>query len=204
MHMVGTVFIAAFGVTMALVLGLGFIFLRYQRIKHHYGLMQAAVDKGISTLPGGLPAWLVSLRQGVLVTVLGAGLVGVGGVLLSTVESMTLPPEVAAASQPAGVNQMPPPPPQGEFGRPGDGPQDGPPDGPRDGPPPRGGPGMSDRRPPEMRFPPREPPVVELWHWKQTQHRAGLLSVCVGGILVLLGLTRILFSRMERRYLSQP
>jgi ferric-dicitrate binding protein FerR (iron transport regulator) len=68
----------------------------------------------------------------------------------------------------------------------------------------RGGMDQGDRpRPPgEERRPPQNP-AMERWHRVQTQKLMGLLAICAGTILALLGLVRISFSRMERQYTTE-
>jgi len=53
-----------------------------------------------------------------------------------------------------------------------------------------------ERRPPQN-------PAMERWHHVQTQKLTGLVAICSGAILALLGLVRIAFSRMERQYTSE-
>ena len=45
---------------------------------------------------------------------------------------------------------------------------------------------------------------MERWHRIQTQRTIGLVAICAGSILTLLGLVRIAFARMERRYSTEP
>jgi hypothetical protein len=55
---------------------------------------------------------------------------------------------------------------------------------------------------PAATFPPAPPPpgVMERLNREQAQHLIGLIAICVGGILTLLGIVRITFARIERRY----
>jgi hypothetical protein len=41
---------------------------------------------------------------------------------------------------------------------------------------------------------------MERWHHIQTQRTAGIVILCAGGILALLGLVRIAFAALERKY----
>lgn len=188
----------AFGITAAIVLSGGMILLRYQRDRYQFQLLHAALDKGITALPGAVPPWLLSLRQGVLTLVLGLGLIGSGAAL--HIAAGTINDLPAAASQPSGPPERfrPPPPRDGPpdarpDGRPG---PNGPPNGPPLGPP-NGGPQDPDRPPPPS-------PQMQRWHRIETQRLTGLIAICSGIILGLLGLVRIGFSRTERKYTLTP
>lgn len=111
------IFAGSLGATAALLLIGGTLFLRGQRNRQQFILMQTALEKGITSFPGQAPFWLVSLRQGVITITLGIALIIVGAGAWgvgSTVEK----PTAALASEP------PPPPPP-------------PLDGPERRPPPR-------------------------------------------------------------------
>src|SRR5437870_1919772 len=73
--------ITGFGITAAALLVGGGLLLRYRRDRHHFLLMKAAIDKGITTFPGAVPGWIISLRVGVLTTALGVGLMIAGIVM---------------------------------------------------------------------------------------------------------------------------
>ncbi len=185
--------IAAFGITAAILLIGGAILLRYQRDRQHFLLMKAALDKGINSFPGMVPGWLISLRIGALCLILGLGLMGGGIAFYNAASFIDEPPVQSAVSAPpgyrsAGDTSDAPPPPPPPRGNPGSRPDDGrpPPPGP---PPPRPG---------------SQSPAMERWHLIQTQHTIGLIAICVGAILALLGLVRIAFARIERRYTSDP
>jgi hypothetical protein len=170
----------SFGVAAALLLVGGSILLRYQRDRHHFILTQAALEKGLTALPNGLPVWVVSLRQGILVMVLGIGLLaaGAGTCILAT----TLPGPPAAATRPV---RLPP-----GYDNVTAQPQPAParPDGPA-GPPPEG---------------PHFMPNPEMDHWQRMQNiqLGGVVTLAVGGIVFLLGLVRILFAGAEKKYLN--
>ncbi|MCX5662568.1 MAG: hypothetical protein NTW19_23045 [Planctomycetota bacterium] len=72
-------FAAAFGAIAALLLIGGPVILAWQRNRQQYDLMRAAMERGITRFAEGPPLWLVSLRQGLLITTLGVGLLIVGG-----------------------------------------------------------------------------------------------------------------------------
>jgi hypothetical protein len=44
---------------------------------------------------------------------------------------------------------------------------------------------------------------MERWHWAQAQQTVGLVSAGVGMVLMLLGLVRIGFARIEQHYVSE-
>jgi len=115
------VFAGALGATAALLMVGGTIFLRGQRNRQQFALMQAALEKGITSFPGQPPFWLLSLRQGVTTITLGIALIVVGAGAWSVGHSVEQPTALLASEPP------PPPEPQG-------GPQGGP-EGRR--PPPR-------------------------------------------------------------------
>ncbi|HVX84352.1 MAG TPA: hypothetical protein VH253_06005 [Phycisphaerae bacterium] len=191
----------AFGIVAAVVIAGGAIVLRYQRDRYQFQLLHAALDKGITTLPGSIPPWLLSLRQGVLTLVLGVGLVGAGAALHVAARHIPEAPQPATRGAPPG----------GLTGGPGGGgaaleggPGDFRPRPPRPGdaegfpPPPNGR--LGGENPPPPQNPPRPDPATERWHRIQTQQLAGVVSVCAGTILALLGVVRIAFARSERRY----
>jgi hypothetical protein len=171
----------AFGITAAIVLSGGMILLRYQRDRYQFQLLHAALEKGITALPGAAPPWLLSLRQGVLTLVLGLGLIGSGAALHFAAGAIKDLP--ANATMPGAQ------PPPRDFRPP---PRDGPPGG-RPVGPPNGGPQDPDRPPPPS-------PQMQRWHRIETQRLTGLIAICSGVILTLLGLVRIAFSRTERKY----
>jgi hypothetical protein len=90
--------------------------------------------------------------------------------------------------------RMFPPPPHDRMGLPLDG-------GGRDRqPPPQAGP--RDGRP-SMAMeipPPRQSPAIERLHDVQSRRLWGLVSTSAGAILILLGLVRIAFSFLEKKY----
>jgi hypothetical protein len=173
----------AFGITSAIVLAGGIILLRYQRDRYQFQLLHAALDKGITSLPNSVPAWLLSLRQGVLTLVLGLGLVGSGAALHFAARHILEIP--ASATMP---DRAPRPP------------RNGPPDAHFPGPPgppaPPGAPGG----PQDPDRPPPPSPEMQRWHRIETQRLTGLIALCCGIILALLGLVRIAFARTERKY----
>jgi hypothetical protein len=187
--MIWEILIGSFGVAGAILLVGGTIYLRIQRDKQQYQLMQTALDKGITTMPGMIPGWLISLRQGMLALVLGLGVACSGIALVAMASSIDQIPAGAFAGPPGPDGrdgQSPPAPPGQPF--------------------PDAGPGMDgqsrlnppgpDRRPPQN-------PAMERWHRVQTQKLTGLVAICSGAILAMLGLVRIAFSRMERQYTSE-
>jgi hypothetical protein len=199
--MIWQIAIGSFGVAAAILLVGGWVLLRYQRDRQHFQLMQAALDRGVTSMPGMVAGWVVSLRQGFLALMLGLGLVGAGLALDRTADRIEPAPVLPTTTAPARpMDDRPFPPPPGPMGRRegGDPMRDGPP-GMRDGPPRDGQRmGMPDGPPP-----PRWNPAMERWQSVKTQKQAGLVTMCAGGILALLGLVRIAFSRLERKYVSE-
>jgi hypothetical protein len=183
--MIWEIVFGSFGVAGAVVLVGGWILLRFYRDRQQFHLMQTALEKGITALPGGVPGWVISLRQGVLAFVLGAG-VAVSGVVLAVSAAHI---EEIPASVTAHFEQV-----VAAHGMDIHGQNDGPPQSPHGegGPEDRGGPGRGDHPLPD--------PTLERWHRVQTQQLIGLLAMCAGGIVALLGVVRMSFARIERRY----
>jgi len=46
-------------------------------------------------------------------------------------------------------------------------------------------------------------PAMERWHRVESQKLAGIVAMSTGAILALLGLVRIAFARMERKYAAE-
>src|SRR5665213_2284921 len=110
--------------------------------------MQSALERGVTSLPGGPPLWLISLRQGVMMLVLGAGLVLAGGGIHHVARGVEMPAVFARAP---GLDAPPAP---TELA----GPRDERPGQGREFDQYRGG-----LRPP----PPRQDPPLERWHRAQ-------------------------------------
>ena len=185
------VFAGALGGTAAVLLIGGSIFLRGQRNRHQFTLMQAALEKGITAFPGQPPFWLLSLRQGITTIALGIALIIVGTGAWAIGHSVERP-DAAIASEPK------PPPPQ--FQGP-DGPGPGFPPGfeGREGPAGPGGPGG-----PEGRRPPQRNPLIEQWQRAQMEETVGQIALGCGIVLLLLGGTRTAFAKTERQYGQTP
>ncbi len=157
-----------FGVTAALLLLGGGIVLRLHRANLHFKLAQTAMDKGLPPIAiGGPPAWLVSLRQSVLVLAAGIGLALAGGGVTFWASHVPMP-----LGMPTTAPAVEPPPPVAEG--------HGPPR-PHD-PPPR--PSNAQRR----------------WDQAQDALFLGLGGMAGGGVLALLGVVRIAFAVVEKRY----
>jgi len=161
--------ITACAVAAAILLIGGAILIRLQRDRHHFRLMQMALERGITAFPGVPPGWLISLRIGCLVLVLGIGLV-IAGLLLCPPISTSGPIAIGGATAPA------PPPPPSIAG---------------------------DPRSASPQTPPPPNPEMEHQHRIENQHLAGLVCIGAGVILSLLGIVRILFARLERRYAQE-
>jgi len=166
-----------FAITAAALIVGGGILLRYQRDRHHFLLMKAAIEKGITAFPGATPGWLISLRVGTLSLVMGIGLLVVGiflhihtsDVVVTGGANTPLPPGYVSPEN--GVRRPPP-------AAPANGPQS-------DAPPP----------PPS--------PEMERQHRIENQELVGKVAFCAGIILMMLGTVRILFSRLERKYVGE-
>jgi hypothetical protein len=169
------VFAGALGATAALLLIGGALYLRGQRNRQQFILMQTALEKGITSFPGQPPFWLLSLRQGVTTITLGIALIIVGAGAWAIGHSVEQPTAI--------INKEPPPPQM-------DGPREGPPEGPQQGP--------------EGRRPPPRNPIVEQWLRAQMEETLGQIAVGCGVILLLLGIARTGFARTERRYANPP
>jgi hypothetical protein len=176
---IGPAFAAGFGALAALLLIGGGVLLRWQRTRLQFSLMQTALERGTTPLPG-IPLWLLSFRQGMMILVLGVGLFVVGGSVHNASENVPMPTAAELAQTPP----RPGPPEMGDNDRP-------------PGPPMRG--------PDEHRFDhqpphPNESPAVEQWHRAQDQKALGNLAIACGFILALLGFVRIIFAFAERKY----
>ena len=86
------IWVSSFGVTTAILVIGGYVLLQWQRNRHRYQLMQAAVERGITEFPNTPPYWLVSMRQGVAILALGVGLLIVGGAAYALTQGVQ-PPE---------------------------------------------------------------------------------------------------------------
>ncbi len=164
--MIWQVAAGSFGVTAAVLLVLGWVALRYHRDRRQFQLMQAALEKGVTNIPGAVPGWLISLRQGVLSLVLGIGVVVAGAALHASASRIDPIPANVGFHPPSRPAQNAGNPPPEEMDQhpfpPGEEPA---------GPRPPGG--------PEPRDP--QDPVMERWHRVQTQTLIGLLAICAGG-----------------------
>jgi hypothetical protein len=174
--------LAFFSIAAAVLVVGGAIFLRFQRDRYHFLLMKAALEKGITAFPESVPAWLISMRIGVIALALGLGLACTGLLLYVSADALDkLPASVARQASdvplPPGYAAAPAPQPPEEN---------------RQLPPPRD----------ELR--PRPNPEMERWIRIQTQRAAGIVAASIGGILTLLGIVRILFARLEKRYMPPP
>jgi hypothetical protein len=170
---IGDALAGGFGATAALLLIGGGVLLRWQRARYHFTLAQSALDKGLSPATAGPPAWLVSLRQSVLVLATGVGLMIAGGAVAAWASNVPPPPANSPTTAPAVVVEEPPSPP---------------------------GPGGPERRPPQP--PPRPDPAREQWDRAQDAFALALAGLASGGILSLLGVVRIAFVVVERRHES--
>ena len=183
----------------------GWVFLRWQRSRQQYAITRALIERGITRLPDGPPFWLLSLRNGMNVLMVGIGLLGVGCGAWALGSRVEMPANVSGFNN-STVHQP-------SMDRPGPPMEEppGPPDGPpEDWPPPRGD---RPRRPPpeegysspSPRRPPAQPnPAMERWHRAQAQQSIGMVAAGCGVILCLLGAFRVMFAFVERRHIVAP
>ena len=88
-------FAVGYGVAAAILTIGGIVVLRFQRNRHEFALMRAALERGITSFQTGQPPWLVSLRQGMMILTLGIALAGVGAGAWWLADGVHLP-EIAA------------------------------------------------------------------------------------------------------------
>lgn len=184
-------FFGGLGVAAAILLVGGWVLLQWQRQRHRFELMRLALERG-SPLTAGIPLWLVSLRQGVVILTLGVGLLIAGAVARGMVRGVQPPPvsSVRNEMRPDAPPPQPPPPPSEQQ------------DGENPGPPPRpDGPAREGRRPPP---PPPANPAMEQWHQAQAQRGVGLIAMGCGFVLILLGIVRVGLAPVERRHSITP
>jgi hypothetical protein len=135
--------------------------------------MRSALEKGMTEFPERIPYWLLSLRQGAAILTLGIGLLLVGGIAYSLVQGVESP-DVSIAQSIASVGDKEAP--------------------------PRGPEGKSIPPRVERPRPPPPNPALERWHRAENQRNVGLAAMGCGFVLALLGIVRIGFARLERKY----
>jgi len=150
----------------------GYVFLQWQRNQHRYRLMQAALERGMTDFCEGPPFWLISLRQGIAVLVLGLGLMAVGAVAFTLAQGIE-PPEVLTVQSSADIG----------------GQQEAAPSV-HEAPKPKPG------RP----KPPPPSPALEKWRRAQDQQTVGLAAIGCGFLITLLGGVRTGFAVVERKH----
>jgi hypothetical protein len=207
----------------AVVLVAGWALTRWQRDRLRFALMRTALERGLTRFPGTPPYWLMSLRQGVTLLALGAALGIVGSAAWWLARGVEMPTSIAADNQARlPVQQAPQPDPQGSHEPQGHddhdfhGPHHPPPPPPREdplglGPRRQGPPGQGDRQgPPQQEGDRGHQPRAELidparerWHRAEAQQTIGQVTVGAGLVLVLLGIVRIAFAKLERRFASE-
>jgi len=164
---------SSFGIAAAVLLVGGYMALQWQRNRHRYELMRAALDRGMAEFPERIPFWLLSLRQGAMILALGLALLVVGGAACTMVRGIEAPSMPTVQSMATGSEREVPPSPSEEA-----------PKTPR-----------ADRpRPPEPN------PGLERWHHAENQRAVGLSTMGCGFVLVVLGAVRIGFARAEKKY----
>jgi hypothetical protein len=85
------IFVAAFGITAAVILIVGSLVLRQIKSRQQFLLMQQVLDKGLPGLPGLPPFWVLSMRQGVMTLTLGVGLLIVGLAAMKGASKVEMP-----------------------------------------------------------------------------------------------------------------
>jgi len=169
------IFGTALGITMGLIIAGGWIFLQYRRDQMHYKLLTVALDRGLPALPGRVPAWIRSMWQGVLIMLLGVGVLAAGVLLQAESGSVGRSPVLADHSPPPVVR------------------------------PPATGRAEGVVQPPPPPAPPGNPPGPDMPRLERMERLRliGLINMCAGGVLILLGIARMGFARLERRYIDE-
>ena len=166
------VWVSSFGITAAVLTVGGYVLLQWQRNQHRYRLMQTALERGMSDFCEGPPFWLISLRQGVAVLVLGLGLMAAGAVAFTLARGIE-PPEVLTVQSSGGtVGQEEAASPVNES--------------------PKARPGRPKPPPPS--------PALEKWRRAQDQQTVGLAAIGCGFLIALLGGVRTGFAVVERKH----
>lgn len=171
------IFAASFGVVAAVLAVGGLIIVRLRRDRYHFDLMRTALEQGLSTVPNSPPFWIVSLRQGILILTLGLALLVVGGAGYGLTAGIPAPDVSSMGRAPSSLPASLPE----ALLKPG-----------------RGAPHTAPLR--EFRPPPS--PAKERWDRAQRQQTVSLIVMGCGAVLVPLGLVRIGFARVERRYFA--
>ncbi len=177
------VWISSLGVTAAIILAGGYVWLQVMKERHQFQLMQTALERGIpSMVTSTTPSWFVSMRQAVAVFVLGVGLIVVGAVAWKIAANVP-PPNPSELAVPTAVAE-----PAAEEPEPPVAPPPAPP-----APPGK-------HKPPHPRPKPPPPnPALEQWHQAQQQQTVGLVVAGCGLLITLLGAVRMIFAGLERK-----
>lgn len=169
---IGEVAAGSFGIAAAVLIVGGIVFLRWQRDRAQFELMRLALQQGITVFPSGLPFWVLSLRQGILILVLGAGLLGAGAAGWGLARGVEPPPQGASHLLPPTTLPL-------AIEKPAAGKKE-------------------ERGARAFKMPPT--PAMERWERAQKLESGALLTMGSGFILVLLGLARMAFAQVERRH----
>jgi hypothetical protein len=165
------VWVSSFGVTAAILSVGGYVFLQWQRNRHRFRLMQTALERGTTELCEGPPFWLVSLRQGVAVLVLGMGLMAAGAAAFTLAQGVEMPEALTVQSTGDSGAWEEAASPTHEAAKPKPG---------RPKPPPS--------------------PALERWRRAQDQETVGLAAIGCGFLIALLGGVRTAFAFVERKH----
>jgi hypothetical protein len=173
------VWVSCFAIAAAILTVGGYVLLQWQRNRHRFQLMQAALESGQTNFGEGPPFWLISLRQGVAVLVLGIGLMIVGAVAVTLARGVEQPGLAALQSTTSVEN------PGGSASLAAEG-----------------------KKPkPEERPKPAPNLPLERWHRAQDQQTVGLAALGCGFLIALLGIVRTIFGVFERKHfrdIKQP
>lgn len=203
----------------ALAAIVGGFLMRILRDQQRYRLMRVALERGDGTLPGGMPVWAVSFRQGVKLSSLGLALIAAGifvwiatDVRAAHNRRPVAQHKVAGASGTGVKLAMPPPQPATRPHGPGFVPkrQSGHPMASHGhGRPPffggrrPGGPFGPGWHGPRGQYPPAPSARMIRVQMDANQILAAVTAIAVGIVFGILGLVRLRLARWERRTLAQ-
>ena len=164
------VWASSFGIAAAVLAVSSHVLLQWQRNHHRYRLMQLSLERGNVDLFQEPPPWLISMRRGVAVLVLGLGLTAAGAGAYALVQGVDLPESLPAQSTGTlgAADKLASPTVDALHER------------------------SARPKPPN--------PAMEKWRRAQHQQAAGLAAIGCGLLIVLLGGVRTGFAVIERRH----
>ena len=166
------VWVSSFGVTAAILCVGGYVLLQWQRNRHRFRLMQTALERGMTDLCEGPPFWLISLRQGIAVLVLGIGMMAAGAAAFTLAQGVEAPQVSTVQSTGDSEAREEAASPTHEAAKPK----------------------------PVRPKPPPPSPALERWRRAQDQQSVGLAAVGCGLLIALLGGVRTAFAFAECKY----